>query len=219
MDGDFGLQTNFELESTKNNFGMEYLKEDSTPKSIEVDPKHFSLESIHSSFNMESTNEGSITKLLVTDSIEGVGVIMIGHFSSKLTKWHWKDKKGSSTHEMIFVTNVGLRHPNFRIKGSMVYSTFLLSFHYCYVVEIYMNFFVKMRGNINKETIEGMKMRDKKEKMAVTFFGKGKIIFSKMDKFQQWIPIRDDEWAKHVGIFSLFSKQMNPIRSLVKKFL
>ncbi len=86
MVGDFGLQTNFELESTKNNFGMEYLKEDSTPKSIEVDPKHFSLESIHSSFNMESTNEGSITKLLVTDSIEGVGVIMIGHFSSKLTK-------------------------------------------------------------------------------------------------------------------------------------
>jgi hypothetical protein len=101
----------------------------------------------------------------------------------------------------------------------MVYSTFLLSFHYCYVVEIYMNFFVKMRGNINKETVEEMKMRDKKEKMAMTFFGKGKIIFSKMDKFQQWIPIRDDEWAKHVGIFSLFSKQMNPIRSLVKKFL
>jgi hypothetical protein len=32
-----------------------------------------------------------------------------------------------------------------------------------------------MKGNINKEMVEKMKMRDKKEKMVVTFFNKGKI--------------------------------------------
>jgi hypothetical protein len=87
------------------------------------------------------------------------------------------------THEMIFVIDIGFRHPNFSIKGNIVYSTLLFSFHYCYVVEIYTNFFVKMKGNINKEMVKKMKMRDKKEKMVVTFSNKGKIIFSKMDKF------------------------------------
>lgn len=68
------------MESTKNNFGLEYLKENSTPKSIEVDPKHFKSESVENSFDMESTNESSTTKLLVIDFIEGVRVIMIGCF-------------------------------------------------------------------------------------------------------------------------------------------
>jgi hypothetical protein len=80
---------------------------------------------------------------------------------------------------MIFVNDVGLRHPTFRIKGSMVYSTFLLSFHYCYVVEIYTNFFVKMRGNISKEMVEKMKMRDKKEKMVMTFFVRESSFFQR----------------------------------------
>jgi hypothetical protein len=84
---------------------------------------------------------------------------------------------------MIFAIDIGFRHPNFSIEGSIVYSTLLLYFHYCYVVEIYTKCFVKMRGSINKEMIEKMKMRDKKEKMVVTFSSKGKVIFSKMDKF------------------------------------
>jgi hypothetical protein len=41
--------------------------------------------------------------------------------------------------------------------------------------------------------------------MVVTFSGKGRIIFLEMDKIQWWIAGRDVEWAKHVGIFGLFS--------------
>ncbi len=62
---------------------------------------------------------------------------------------------------------------------------------------------VKMKGNISKEMVEKMKGREslelelggnqpaskidyekKKNKMVVTFFGKGRIIFLQMDKFQ-----------------------------------
>jgi hypothetical protein len=123
------------------------------------------------------------------------------------------------TQEMTFVTNIRFRHLNLSIKGNIVYSTLLISFHYGYVVEIYTNFFVNMRRSINKEMVEKMKRRYKRKKMVVNFSSKGKIIFSKMDKFQQWIPKRDVEWAKHVGTFGLLSMQMSPIRSLVKEFL
>jgi len=80
---------------------------------------------------------------------------------------------------MIFVNDVGFKHPNFRIKGSMVYSTFFLSFHYFYVVEIYTIFFVKMRGNISKEMVEKMKMRDRKEKKFMTFFVRESSFFQR----------------------------------------
>jgi hypothetical protein len=117
---------------------------------------------------MESTKEDSITKLLVIDFLEGVRVIMIGCFFIQTDKMTLEgQKRFIHTHQMIFVIDVGFRHPNFNIKGSIIYSTLLLSFHYCYVVKIYTNFFVKMRGNINKEMVEKMKMRDKKEKMVV----------------------------------------------------
>jgi len=125
---------------------------------------------------MESTKEDSIIELLVIDFVKGVKVIMIGCFFIQTNKMTLEGQKGFiHTHEMIFVTNIRFRHPNFSIKGSTIYSTLLFSFHYCYVVEIYIKFFVKMKGNINKEMVEKMKMRDKKEKMVVTFFNKGKI--------------------------------------------
>ncbi len=43
----------------------------------------------------------------------------------------------------------------------------------------------------------------KREKMVVILFGKGKIIFSEMEKFQRWIVRRDLKWAWHVNVFSL----------------
>jgi hypothetical protein len=55
--------------------------------------------------------------------------------------------------------------------------------------------------------------------MVVTFFGKGRIIFLQMDKFQWWIIRKDVEWAKHVVIFDIFSVQLNLIWLLVKEFL
>ncbi len=104
---------------------------------------------------------------------------------------------------MVFVTSIRFRHLNFYIKGGTIHSIFLLSFHHCYVVQICINFLVKMKGNINKEMVERMKrkqsldskvggnelalkinLKEKKiEKIVVTLFDKGKIIFSKMDKF------------------------------------
>ncbi len=55
--------------------------------------------------------------------------------------------------------------------------------------------------------------------MVMIFFGKGKIIFLKMNKFQQWIIGKDVEWAKHVGVFSLLNIQLSLIQPLVKEFL
>jgi hypothetical protein len=72
-----------------------------------------------------------------------------------------------------------------------------------------------MRGNISKEMVEKIKRREslksklndnqaslefdhkdrKKEKMVVTFFNRGKIIFLEMEKFQKWTTNRDLEWA------------------------
>ncbi len=43
----------------------------------------------------------------------------------------------------------------------------------------------------------------KKEKMVMNLFGKGEIIFFKMEKFHCWIIEGDIEWAHHVGISSL----------------
>lgn len=43
----------------------------------------------------------------------------------------------------------------------------------------------------------------KKEKMVVTFFGRGKINFLKMETFQRWTTSRDLEWAQHVNVSNL----------------
>ncbi len=88
-----------------------------------------------------------------------------------------------------------------------------------------------MRGNISKQMIERMKKNEsldseprgsqptlkidqeekKREKMVVIISGKGRISFSKMEKFQWWIVGKDVEWAKHVNNFSLLSIQLSPI--------
>jgi hypothetical protein len=44
--GNFGLATNSNLESTRNNFGLEYSTKDSTQESIVVDFEFFGLESV-----------------------------------------------------------------------------------------------------------------------------------------------------------------------------
>ncbi len=45
----------------------------------------------------------------------------------------------------------------------------------------------------------------KREKMIMTIFGKCKIVFIEMDKFQQWIVKKDALWENQVGVFSLLS--------------
>jgi hypothetical protein len=41
--------------------------------------------------------------------------------------------------------------------------------------------------------------------MIMTIFGKCKIVFIEMDKFQQWIVKKDALWENQVGVFSLLS--------------
>jgi hypothetical protein len=67
--GNFSSRINSNLESTRNNFSVEYPIEDSTPKLawvdlnffnlelVGVDSNFFNLESIETDFNMESTQE------------------------------------------------------------------------------------------------------------------------------------------------------------------
>lgn len=50
------------MELAKNNFGVEYLIEDSTLESVGVDSKLFNLESAETNFDLESTQEDSIPK-------------------------------------------------------------------------------------------------------------------------------------------------------------
>jgi hypothetical protein len=76
--GNFGLVTNSNLESTRNNSDLEYSTKYSTRESIEVDFEFFGLELVWTNFDMQSIKENSITQLLVLDFVEYVGVIMIG---------------------------------------------------------------------------------------------------------------------------------------------
>jgi hypothetical protein len=107
------------------------------------------------------------------------------------------------THETFFAIGTRFRHLNFNIKGGIVHSILPLLKKYYYAIEICTKFVVEMKGNIGKEVVERMKRREsskskpkgsqislkidcgekKKEKMGSDFFGKGKIIFSDMDKF------------------------------------
>jgi hypothetical protein len=61
----------------------------------------------------------------------------------------------------------------------------------------------KSEPSWNHVTLEFDHEDKKKEKMVVTLFGRGKIIFSKMKKFHQWIARRDIKWVHHIGISSL----------------
>jgi hypothetical protein len=47
--------------------------------------------------------------------------------------------------------------------------------------------------------------------MVVILSDKGKIIFSEMKKFQQWIVGRNVEWAQNVYVFSLLGMQLSLI--------
>jgi hypothetical protein len=73
--GNFDSIINSNLESAKNNFGVEYPIEDSTLESVGVDSKLFNLESAYINFDMESTQEDSIPKSQVANFI--IDVIMI----------------------------------------------------------------------------------------------------------------------------------------------
>jgi hypothetical protein len=49
--------------------------------------------------------------------------------------------------------------------------------------------------------------------------GKGKVIFTKMDKFERWVKGRDFHWAKQVGVFSFLNIWLTPIQPLMKEWL
>ncbi len=55
--------------------------------------------------------------------------------------------------------------------------------------------------------------------MVLILFGRGKINFSEMEKFQRWIVRTDLEWTWHVDVFSLLNVQLSLIRPLVKEFM
>jgi hypothetical protein len=47
--------------------------------------------------------------------------------------------------------------------------------------------------------------------MVVTLSSRGKIIFSKMEKFQRLTIGKDLEWAWHINVYSLLDVQLSPI--------
>ncbi len=133
--------------------------------------------------------------------------------SNKLTL---EGHKSIYTFEIVCTINIKFRHSNFNIKEGTGHSISPYFFQYCYVAKKFINLLlVKMRGNISKEMVEKIKRREslksklndnqaslefdhkdrKKEKMVVTFFNRGKIIFLEMEKFQKWTTNRDLEWA------------------------
>jgi hypothetical protein len=54
---------------------------------------------------------------------------------------------------------------------------------------------------------------DKQERESST--GKGKLVFTKMDKLQRWVARKDVKWAKQIGIFSSSSMYLVPKHPLV----
>jgi hypothetical protein len=110
---------------------------------------------------MESTKGDSITKSLLNFFVEGIGVIMIRCYFIQLAKMMSKGKKRFIyTHKTVIVISVRFKHLNLCIKGGIVHSILPFSFHYCYVVQICINFLVKMKGSINKEMVERMKRKE-----------------------------------------------------------
>jgi hypothetical protein len=77
-------------------------------------------------------------------------------------KQHQKDtqKRFIHTHQKKYIIGARFRDSNFNIKGGIVHSVLPLSFHYCYVAKICIDFFVKMKGNINKEMVRIMKRKE-----------------------------------------------------------
>jgi hypothetical protein len=58
-----------------------------------------------------------------------------------------------------------------------------------------------LESELNFE-VEGKKKRGK---MLMTLKGRGKIVFTQMDKFERWVRRRDVHWAKHVGVFGFIN--------------
>jgi hypothetical protein len=71
-----------------------------------------------------------------------------------------RQKRFIYTHKTVFVIDIRFRHFNFCIKGGIIHSILFLSFHYCYDVQISIDFMVKMKRNINKEMVEIMKRKE-----------------------------------------------------------
>jgi hypothetical protein len=65
------------LELTKNNFGVEYLIENSTLQLVGVDSKNFNLKLAWTDFGMESTLVDSIPKSVMENFL--ISVIMIDY--------------------------------------------------------------------------------------------------------------------------------------------
>jgi hypothetical protein len=53
----------------------------------------------------------------------------------------------------------------------------------------------------------------------MSLFGKGRILFSQMDKFQCWVVSQDVMWACIIKLFGLTTLKLLPIQHLVKEFL
>jgi len=114
--------TNSNLESIKNNFGLEYLTKGSIWGSVEVDFEFFGLELVRTNFNMESTKEDSITQSLVWDSIEYIRVIMIRCVFIQTNETMPKGQEEFiHIYKIIFAISVEFKHPNFGIKGGTIH--------------------------------------------------------------------------------------------------
>jgi len=109
--------TNFDLELIRNNSSLEYPIKDCTPKSFEVGFEHLGLEFIQRNYGMEFMTRNSIRKSLVTNFVEGIGVIMIGCYFIQLAKMMLEgQKRFIHIHETIFTIGTGFRHLNFSLK-------------------------------------------------------------------------------------------------------
>jgi hypothetical protein len=56
--------------------------------------------------------------------------------------------------------------------------------------------------------IEGEKKRGR---LLLTLKGRGKVVFTEMDKFERWVKRRDFHLAKQVGVFNFLSIWLTPI--------
>jgi hypothetical protein len=66
-----------------------------------------------------------------------------------------------------------------------------------------------------------MEIKPKNERRKImTFFNRGSLMFSQMDKFQCWVASKDVAWAKKIAFFYLTTFKLTPIRHpIVKEFL
>lgn len=62
-------------------------------------------------------------------------------------------------------------------------------------------------------------LENEKRKMVLSLFGKSRILFSQMDKFQCWVINQDVSWACTIKLFSLTTLKLLPIQHWVNEFL